>query len=161
MLKFISWCLKIVPSIYYVVELNLFVRDTVSEITPFWKSVIGYGIPSFVIIGFLLYFTFFRDMLIRVKAQEQYENEEKKYTVGTQTKRMFRVYIPVGLLGGIIGAITYFYKPYIILLTIKLAVVYAYFILGEVIRIISIGKKNNQEIVKKLNKDKTKKEPTD
>ena len=161
MLKFISWCLKIVPSVWYIYELNIFVRDTVADITPFWKSVFAYGIPSAVVLGFLLYFTLFRDLLIRQKAQEQFENEEKKWTVGVQTKRLFRVYMPLAFIGILLAMMFYLYKPYIILLSIKIGILYAWFILGEVIRIISIGKKNNQEIVKKLNKDKTKKEPTD
>lgn len=150
MLRFISWLLKIVPSIYYVVELNLFIRDTLIDIPKFWKNVFAYGVPSLVIIGFLLYFTLFRDLYERQKAREQFENEEKAWTVKTQTIRMFRVYIPLGVVGGLIGALVYFYKPYIILLSIKVTILYAWFLLGEVFRIIWVGQKNNREIVRKL-----------
>jgi len=150
MLKFISWCLKIIPSIYYIYELNIFVRDTVADISTFWKNNLMYGIPSTLALGFLLYWFVFRDLIIRQKAQEQFENEEKAFTVGTQTKRLFRVFVPIGVIGILVGVMFYTYKPYIILLSIKVGILYALFILGEVMRIISIGSKNNKAVVAKL-----------
>jgi len=150
MLKFISWCLKIIPSIYYIYELNIFVRDTVSTISQFWKNNFMYGVPSAIILGFLMYWFVFRDLIIRQKAQEQFENEEKSFTVGTQTKRLFRVYIPIGVLGILVAVMFYQYKPYIILLSIKVGILFSLFVLGEIFRIISIGKDNNKKIVAKL-----------
>ena len=150
MFRFLSWCLKIIPSVYYVIELNLFIRDTLIDIPKFWKNVFAYGVPSIILIGGLLYLTFFRDLYERQKAREQFENEEKAWTIKTQTLRMFRVYIPLGVIGALIGALAYFYKPYIILLSIKVGILYAWFLLGEVFRIIWVGQRNNKEIVKKL-----------
>ena len=153
MLRAISWSLKIIPSVWYIYELNIFVRDTVSNITPFWKSAFAYGIPSAVILSFLLYFTLFKDLIDRQKAREQFENEEKSWQVKTQVIRLFRVYIPIGVLGAVVGAMFFLYKPYIILLSIKVGILYSWFILGELIRIIDIGRKNNKKIVKQLKKE--------
>ncbi len=155
MLKLFSWCAKIIPSVWYIYELNIFVRDTVADISPFWKSAFMYGVPSSLALGFLLYWFVFRDLIIRQKAQEQFENEEKAFTVGTQAKRLFRVFIPIGVLGIMLAMLFYFYKPYIILLSIKIGILYSWFILGEVLRIISIGAKNNKKIVAKLKKNPT------
>ena len=150
MFRFVSWCLKIIPSVYYVIELNIFIRDTLVDIPKFWKNVFAYGVPSIILMGGLLYLTFFRDLYIRQKAREQFENEEKQWSVKTQTLRMFRVYIPLGIIGALIGALFWFYKPYIITLSIKLAILYLWFLLGEVFRIIWVGQRNNKEIVKKI-----------
>ena len=112
-----------------------------------------YGVPSAIILGFLMYWFVFRDLIIRQKAQEQFENEEKSFTVGTQTKRLFRVYIPIGIIGILIAVLFYQYKPYIILLSIKVGILFSLFVLGEVFRIISIGQQNNKAVVAKLKKD--------
>ena len=112
-----------------------------------------YGVPSSLALGFLLYWFVFRDLVIRQKAQEQFENEEKAFTVGTQSKRLFRIFIPIGVIGIMVAMLFYMYKPYIILLSIKIGILYAWFILGEVLRIISIGSKNNKKIVAKLKGD--------
>lgn len=154
MLKFLGWCCKIIPSLFYIYELNIFVRNTVADITPFWKFIFTYGIASFTILCFLLYWFVFRDLYIRQKAREQFENEEVSFTVGTQTKRMFRIFIPIGILGILVATLFYMYKPYIILLSIKIGILYAWFILGEILRIIDIGKQNNKKIVNKIKQKK-------
>ena len=154
MLKFISFCLKVIPSIWYIVQMNLFVWETVSNMPQWLKIGLTYGLTSFLGLGVLLYFTVIRDKLIRQKAREQFENEEVAFTSKVQTIRMFRVYIPIGLIGLVVAIIFYFYKPFIILLCIKLAVIYCCFIGGEIARVWNIGIKENKKIVAKL---KTKK----
>ncbi|WBK39986.1 hypothetical protein [PinkBerry-associated phage LS06-2018-MD08] len=154
MLKLFSWGFKTIPSIWYIVKMNLFIWETVSTMPRWLKVSLTYGLSSFLVLSVLLYFTYFRDKLIRQKAREQYENEESDFTVKVQTIRMFRIYILIGLISLIVAMIFYFYKPYFILLFIKLAIIFCWFIAGEIVRIISIGKANNKEIVKKLKQKK-------
>lgn len=135
---------KIVPSIIYIVQLNLFVRDKASQISEFWKTVFMYGVPSVIVLGFLLYWFVFKDVLERQLSKEQDENESRLFTVNIQTTRMFRKYIPTVIIGILIALLFYFYKPYIILISIKAFILYMWFLLGEIFRIIDIGKKENK-----------------
>jgi hypothetical protein len=92
----------------------------------------------------------FKDSLERQVSKEQDENESQNYTMTIQLRRMFRKYTLVTLLG-IIGALLfYFYKPNIIALSIKVAILFSLFLLGEVFRIIDIGIKENKRTNKQL-----------
>jgi len=151
MLRLISFCCKTIPSIYYVYRLNIFVRDSFRGISSgFFKGLIIYGVPSFLILFTLMYFFVLKDSLERQKAKEQNENEERIYTLKIQSIRMFRKYMPLAVFGIICALMFYFYKPNIIALSIKLGVLYSWFLLGETFRIIDIGIKERKRMNKEL-----------
>jgi Na+/H+ antiporter NhaD/arsenite permease-like protein len=150
MLKLIGFCLKIVPSIYYVVKLIVYVRDSFIGIPEWLKFIILYVIPFVIIVGGLLYIFVFRDAYERQVSKEQDENESQNYTMTIQLRRMFRKYTLITLLGIIGGLLFYFYKPNIITLTIKVAILFILFLLGELVRIWDIGRKENKRNKKAL-----------
>jgi ABC-type molybdate transport system permease subunit len=151
MFKFIGFCLKVVPSVVYIVQLNVFVRDNFRGIgSQTIKNIFIYGVPSSILLGVILYFFIFKDSLIRQKAKESDEDESRAYTVGIQLKRMIRKYIPLALLGIVAGLMVYFYKPLIITLSIKIGLLYFWFLLGETFRIIDIGLRENKRNKKEL-----------
>ena len=88
--------------------------------------------------------------MIRQKAKESDEDESRAYTVGIQLKRMIRKYIPLALLGVVAGLMVYFYKPLIVTLSIKIGLLYWWFLLGEVCRIIDVGIRENKRNKKAL-----------
>jgi hypothetical protein len=114
------------------------------------KNIFIYGIPSSILLGVILYFFIFRDSLIRQKAKESDEDESRAYTVKIQLMRMIRRYIPLALLGIVTALMVYFYKPVIITLSIKIGLLYFWFLLGETFRIIDIGIKENKRNKKAL-----------
>jgi Na+/H+ antiporter NhaD/arsenite permease-like protein len=150
MLKLIGFCLKIVPSIYYVIKLIVYVRDSFIGIPEWLKFIILYVIPFVIIVGVLLYIFVFKDSLERQISKEQDENESQNYTMQIQLRRMFRKYTIITFLGIIGGLLFYFYKPNIITLTIKVAILFILFLLGELIRIVDIGRKENKRNKKAL-----------
>jgi hypothetical protein len=91
-----------------------------------------------------------RDLIERQKSKEQDENESTMFTVKIQTLRMFRKYIPIAVVGILLAVMFYNYKPYIISLSIDIGILYAWFLLGEALRIVDIGKKENKRIENKL-----------
>ena len=150
MFKVFGFGLKIVPSIWYVVKLIIYVRDSFINIPEWLKFTILYIIPFATILGVLLYIFVFKDAYERQVSKEQDENESQKYTMKIQLRRMFRKYTLITLLG-IIGALLfYFYKPNIIALTIKVALLFVGFLSGEVCRIIDIGIRENKRTNKQL-----------
>jgi hypothetical protein len=86
----------------------------------------------------------------RQLSKESDENESTIYTVHIQLKRMIRKYIPLALLGIVAGLMVYFYKPLIITLSIKIGLLYFWFLLGETFRIIDIGFRENKRNKKEL-----------
>jgi hypothetical protein len=143
----------VIPSVIYIVQLNVFVRDNFRGIgSTLIKNIFIYGIPSSILLGVILYFFIFRDSLIRQKAKESDEDESRAYTVKIQLIRMIRRYIPIALLGVVTGLMVYFYKPVIISLSIKIGLLYFWFLLGEVFRIIDVGIKENKRNKKELRK---------
>lgn len=150
MVRVLGFCFKIIPSIYYIIQLNLFIRDTVSNISQFWKNIFMYGVPSVIILCFLLYIFVFRDIFERQISKEQDENESRLFTVKIQTARMFRKYIPTLIIGILVALLFYFYKPHIILISIKVFILYMWFLLGEIFRIIDIGTQDNLRNNEKL-----------
>ena len=157
MLKIISWGLKIVPSIYYTVELMIFIRNSFIGIeSNALKFGMVYVLPASLVLSVLLYFFFFRDVLERQLGKETDENESGLFTVKIQTRRMFRKYIPLAVLGILGAMLFYLYKPYIVAFSIKIGLLYAWFLLGEIFRIWHIGIQENKRTLKKL---KEKKEP--
>jgi di/tricarboxylate transporter len=150
MFKLLSVLAKTIPSIYYIVQLNIFVSETASNISDFWKTVFIYGVPSAIILSFLMYWFMWRDLIERQQSKEQDENESTMFTVKIQTLRMFRKYIPIAVVGMLLAVMFYNYKPYIISLSIDIGILYAWFLLGEALRIVDIGKKENKRIENKL-----------
>jgi hypothetical protein len=114
------------------------------------KNIFIYGVPSSILLGFILYFFIFKDTLIRQISKESDEDESRNYTVGIQLKRMIRKYIPLALIGIVTGLMVYFYKPVIVKLSIKIGLLYFWFLLGETFRIIDIGIKENKRNKKAL-----------
>jgi len=158
--RFIGFMLKIVPSLYFVTKLIAFVRTSFINIPFLLKLIILYGIPFTTFIGVILYFTIFKDGLERQLAKEADENESQKYTGKIQLRRMIRKYSLLTLLG-IIGALLFvFYKPSIILLSIKIGIIFSCFLFGELFRIVDImiqeNRRNNATLG--LKKVDTKKE---
>jgi Na+/H+ antiporter NhaD/arsenite permease-like protein len=150
MFKLIGFGLKIIPSIYYVVKLILYVRDSFIGIPEWLKFIILYVIPFVTITGFLLYIFVFKDSYERQVSKEQDENESQNYTMTIQLRRMFRKYTLITFLGIIGTLLFYFYKPNIILLAIKVAWLFTLFLLGEIFRIVDIGRKENKRNKKAL-----------
>jgi hypothetical protein len=149
--KFIGFCLKTIPSVVYIYQLNIFVRDNFRGIgSTLIKNIFIYGIPSSILLGVILYFFIFKDSLIRQKAKESDEDESRAYTVKIQLMRMIRRYIPLALLGIVTGLMVYFYKPVIVSLSIKIGLLYFWFLLGETFRIVDIGLKENKRNKKAL-----------
>jgi Na+/H+ antiporter NhaD/arsenite permease-like protein len=150
MFKLIGFGLKIIPSIYYVVKLILYVRDSFIGIPEWLKFIILYVIPFVIIVGGLLYIFVFKDSLERQVSKEQDENESQNYTMTIQLRRMFRKYTLVTVIG-IIGALLfYFYKPNIIAVSINVALLFTLFLVGEIFRIVDIGRKENKRNKKAL-----------
>jgi uncharacterized membrane protein YdjX (TVP38/TMEM64 family) len=128
----------------------VYVRDSFIGIPEWLKFIILYVIPFVIIVGGLLYIFVFKDSLERQISKEQDENESQNYTMHIQLRRMFRKYTLITLLGIIGGLLFYFYKPNIITLTIKVAILFILFLLGELVRIVDIGKKENKRNKKAL-----------
>lgn len=151
MLKLLSWLLKVVPSIYYIVELNIFLYKWFMGIQWVWlKIALIVSVPSLTLLGVILWFTTFKDILERQLGKETDENESRNFTVEIQTKRMIRKYT-TAVVGGITGAILYlYYKANIFALVFSIAIIFSLFLLGEILRIVDIGKKENKKIVEKL-----------
>jgi Na+/H+ antiporter NhaD/arsenite permease-like protein len=150
MLKLIGFGLKIVPSIWYVIKLIVYVRDSFIGIPEWLKFIILYVIPFVIIVGGLLYIFVFKDSLERQVSKEQDENESQNYTMTIQLRRMFRKYTLVTVIG-IIGALLfYFYKPNIIAVSINVALLFTLFLVGEIFRIVDIGRKENKRNKKAL-----------
>ena len=153
MFKFIGFCLKVIPSIVYIFQLNIFVRDNFRGIgSVAIKNTFIYGVPSSILLFAILYFFIFKDSMIRQRAKESDEDESRLYTVGIQLKRMIRKYIPLALLGIVAGLMVYFYKPIIINLSIKIGLLYFWFLLGEVFRLVDVGITENKRNKKELDK---------
>jgi hypothetical protein len=92
----------------------------------------------------------FKDSLERQVSKEQDENESQNYTMTIQLRRMFRKYTLVTVIG-IIGALLfYFYKPNIIAVSINVALLFTLFLVGEIFRIVDIGRKENKRNKKAL-----------
>jgi hypothetical protein len=141
----------VIPSVIYIVQLNIFVRTNFLGIgSNLIRNIFIYGIPSSILLGVILYFFIFKDSLIRQKAKESDEDESRAYTVKIQLMRMIRRYIPLALLGVVTALMVYFYKPVIITLSIKIGLLYFWFLLGETFRIIDIGIKENKRNKKAL-----------
>jgi hypothetical protein len=141
----------VIPSVIYIVQLNVFVRDNFRGIgSTLVKNIFIYGIPSSILLGVILYFFIFKDSLIRQKAKESDEDESRAYTVKIQLMRMIRRYIPLALVGIVAGLMVYFYKPVIVKLSIKIGLLYFWFLLGETFRIVDIGLKENKRNKKAL-----------
>jgi Flp pilus assembly protein TadB len=151
MFKVISFLMKTIPAFYYTFQLNVFVRDAFRSIEQQWLiNLFIYGVPSALILGGILYFLLFRDALIRQKAKESDEDESRLYTVGIQSKRMVRKYFPLGVLGMIAFLVYWFYKPILVALVIRIVIIYVWFLLGEMFRILSIAREENKRSKKAL-----------
>jgi hypothetical protein len=141
----------VIPSVIYIFQLNVFVRDNFRGIgSDLIRNIFIYGVPSSILLFAILYFFIFKDSLIRQKAKESDEDESRNYTVKIQLMRMIRKYIPLALLGVMTALLVYFYKPLIITLSIKIGLLYFWFLLGETCRIIDIGIKENKRMKKEL-----------
>jgi Na+/H+ antiporter NhaD/arsenite permease-like protein len=149
MFKFLGFGAKIIPSIIYAIQLIVYVRDSFISIPEWLKFVILYVIPFIVILGTLLYIFVFRDAYERQVSKEQDENESQNYTMTIQLRRMFRKYLLITVIGILGTLLFYFYKPNIIALSIKVAYLFAFFLLGELLRIVDIGRKENKRNDKK------------
>jgi Na+/H+ antiporter NhaD/arsenite permease-like protein len=150
MLKLIGFGWKIVPSIIYVIKLILYVRDSFIGIPEWLKFIILYVIPFVSIVGVLLYIFVFRDAYERQVSKEQDENESQNYTMTIQLRRMFRKYTLVTVIGIIAALLFYFYKPNIIAVSINVALLFTLFLVGEIFRIVDIGRKENKRNKKAL-----------
>jgi hypothetical protein len=150
MFKLFGFGLKIVPSIWYTIKLILYVRDSFIGIPEWLKFVILYVIPFATVLGFLLYIFVFKDGYQRQISKEQDEDESHDYTMKIQSRRMLRKYTLITILGIIGTLLFYFYKPNIIALSIKVALLFVLFLSGEVCRIIDIGIKENKRTNKQL-----------
>ena len=152
MLNFISFSFKTIPAFYFTYRLNIFARDAFRLIEHQWvRGLLTYGSFSALVLGTILYIVIFRDALERQLGKETDENESRLYSAEIQSKRMFRKYIPFGIVGIIAFLIYWFYKPLLMALAIRIAIIYGSFILGELVRIWDIARKEN-----KRNKDKLK-----
>jgi Na+/H+ antiporter NhaD/arsenite permease-like protein len=150
MLKLIGFGWKIVPSIIYVIKLIVYVRDSFIGIPEWLKFIILYVIPFVIIVGGLLYIFVFRDAYERQVSKEQDENESQNYTMTIQLRRMFRKYTLVTVIGIIAALLFYFYKPNIIAVSINVALLFTLFLVGEIFRIVDIGRKENKRNKKAL-----------
>jgi hypothetical protein len=143
--------MKTIPAFYYTFQLNVFVRDAFRSVEQQWLiNLFIYGVPSALILGGIFYFILFKDALIRQKAKESDEDESRLYTAGIQTKRMTRKYFPLGVLGIIAFLVYWFYKPILVALTIRIVIIYVWFLLGELFRIWDIAIKENKRNKKEL-----------
>jgi hypothetical protein len=151
MLNALSFLCKTLPAFYFTYRLNIFARDAFRLIEHQWvKGLITYGSFSALVLGVILYFLIFRDAMTRQQAKESDEDESRLYTAEIQTKRMFRKYFPLGIVGIIAFVIYLLYKPLLVALAFRVSVIYAFFILGEFIRIWDLAIKENKRNKKAL-----------
>lgn len=140
--RLIAFIFKIVLPFGIITRLHLYSNDTGT----FKLNIIG-----LLLVGIFLYFVKFKEMIRVQKLREDKEDEENKYSVGIQSKRLFR---------RTIGFTIFLTSVLLLNQTIKELSISALFCLlsyfvGEVIKIYGISKKNavmaQQSIIKKDN----------